>query len=381
MMGRHFAAVAARWGELVNPVGRPEIVAVCNRSEEPLRWFRERLPEGTRYANDYRAVLEDRDVEAVYIAVPHAMHEEVAVAAIEAGKHVLIEKPAGIDRNAAEAILAASRRHPSVFVRCASQFPFFPAAQRIARLIEGGAFGTIVEAQTGLLHSSDLDQNKPINWKRTVAANGEYGVLGDLGMHACHLPLRAGWRPRNVRAVMSNVFTERRNAQGRTVPCDTWDHATLLIDAEDAARGGQRFPWTLRTSRIAAGSRNAWYVEILGTRGGARYSTASPNRFELLEYQGGAEQSWRTIEAGYETAFPTITGPIFEFGFNDALPQMWAAYVTELLDAACAPATARCLTLNEAVAAHALFDAALASQRHGTVIDVDYRGKSTTNSR
>jgi len=105
-----------------------------------------------------------------------------------------------------QAILAASQRQPNVFVRCASQFPFFPAAQRIARLIEGGAFGTIVEAQTGLLHSSDLDQNKPINWKRTVAANGEYGVLGDLGMHACHLPLRAGWRPRNVRAVMSNAF-------------------------------------------------------------------------------------------------------------------------------------------------------------------------------
>jgi predicted dehydrogenase len=126
----------------------------------------------------------------------------------------------------------------------------------------------------------------------------------------------------------------------------------------------------VRTSRIAAGSRNAWYVEILGTRGGARYSTSSPNRFELLEYQGGAEQSWRTIEAGYETAYPTITGPIFEFGFNDALLQMWAAYVAELLDATRAPETARCLTLDEAVAAHALFDAALVSQRQSATIDV-----------
>src|SRR6476620_11271790 len=57
MMGRHFAATAARWGELSQPVARPEIVAVCNRSRGPLRWFEERLPNVTQFVDDYRSVL------------------------------------------------------------------------------------------------------------------------------------------------------------------------------------------------------------------------------------------------------------------------------------------------------------------------------------
>ena len=56
--------------------------------------------------------------------------------------------------------------------------------------------GQIIEANTGFLHSSDLDPSKPINWKRMTEFNGEYGVLGDLGLHALHVPYRAGWRPR-----------------------------------------------------------------------------------------------------------------------------------------------------------------------------------------
>jgi predicted dehydrogenase len=258
-----------------------------------------------------------------------------------------------------------------VFVRCASQFPFFPAAQRIARMLNDGAFGPIVELQTGLLHGSDLDPDKPINWKRTVAANGEYGVLGDLGMHACHLPLRAGWQPRSVRAVLSKIFTQRPDAHGQSVPCDTWDHATLLIETDDSAGSG-RFPWTLRTSRIAAGSRNDGYIDVMGLRGAARYSTASPNRLELYEHTpGAAERGWCAVEVGSETTYPTITGRIFEFGFNDALLQMWAAFLSELLDGpTVAPPAARCLTMDEAVQAHAIFAAALESQRRGATVEI-----------
>ena len=87
---------------------------------------------------------------------------------------------------------------------------------------------------------------------------------------------------------------------------------------------------TLKMQRIAPGQKNSWYIEILGTQTSVRFSTRDPKRLELLEYTGG-EPVWGQVQMGYETAFQTITGAIFEFGFSDAILQMWAAFLHELV--------------------------------------------------
>ena len=284
MMGREFASAAARWLHLPEMTVRPEIVAICNRTlgMPKVDWFRDNIPTVRQVTSDYRELLRNPEVDAVYIAVPHNLHEEFYIAALEAGKHLMGEKPFGIDLRANEAILAAVENHPDCFVRCASQFIFFPAAQRIGRMIEAGAFGRIIEVNAGFLHCSDLDPNKPINWKRMLEFNGEYGVMGDLGPHACTIPLRAGWVPRNVRAVLSNIVTERPDGKGGMVPCETWDNASLLCEAHDPA-SGSTFPFYLKTQRISPGERNNWYIEIYGTRASAKYSLAQANTLELLD--------------------------------------------------------------------------------------------------
>lgn len=369
LMGKEFASAAARWGHLVDPVARPEIVSVCNRSDKPFAWFKSAVPGATQYTHDYCEVLANKEIDAVYIALPHHLHAEVYVAAIKAGKHVMGEKPFGIDLDANSVILSASKGKPGVFVRCVSQFPFFPAVQRIGKLIESGAFGRIIEVQTGFLHSSDLDPNKPINWKRQIEFNGEYGVMGDLGMHACHVPLRAGWKPKSVRAVLNNIVTRRPDGTGNLVPCETWDNATLLIETKNPVGVGETFPWTLRTARISPGEKNSWYVEILGTQASARFNTANPKTLQLLEYTGG-EQTWRHIQTGSETAYPVITGPIFEFGFTDAILQMWAAFLHELESGTVPAPFAGCVTPDDVATSHRIFTAALQSQSQGTTVSV-----------
>ncbi len=196
-------------GTLAEDGLRPEIVAICDTNPALLPWYTEHFPSIRLATPDYHALLDNAEVEAVYCAVPHHLHREVYCNAIAAGKHLMGEKPFGIDRSANDAILACIARHPQVFVRCSSEFPFFPAVQRIGRMIEAGAFGRIIEVDAAFLHSSDLDPQKPLNWKRMVQFNGEYGCLGDLGMHVCHVPFRAGWIPRTVRAVLSNIVAER----------------------------------------------------------------------------------------------------------------------------------------------------------------------------
>ena len=369
LMGREFASAAARWCHLTDIDVRPEIVAVSNRSRERFAWFTERFGSIAQVTQDYRELLANDRVEAVYVAVPHHLHEEIYTAAIRSGKHLMGEKPFGIDKAANEAILRAAGEHPEVFVRCSSQFPFFPAVQRVGRMIDSGALGRIIELSTGLLHSSDLDPNKPINWKRIVEFNGRYGVMGDLGMHACHVPFRAGWEPRDVRAVLSNIVTERPDAEGRICPCQTWDNAILLCRMHDPTTQTE-FPWTFKTQRIAPGQTNTWYLEILGTKASVRFSTRDPKRLELLEYDGG-EQVWGQVEVGYGGAFPTITGAIFEFGFTDAILQMWAAFLHELAHGSPPARFAGCATPQEAALSHRLFTAALQSQDTGRTVPVE----------
>jgi predicted dehydrogenase len=365
LMGREFASAAARWCHLRQAQARPEIVAVCNRRPAAFDWFRAHFPAIRQFTSDYRELLANPAVESVYMALPHHLHQEVCCAALAAGKHLMAEKPVGMDLAANRAILESAAAQPALCVRCASQWIFFPAVQRLADHLEKGAFGRIIEANAGFLHSSDLDPNKPINWKRQIESNGEYGVLGDLGLHVCALPFRAGWQPRNVRAVLSKIVRERPDGQGGRAPCLTWDNGTLLCETVDPADGAE-FPMTLKMQRIAPGQRNTFYLEVLGTKGSARFSTRQPQQLEWLEYAGG-EQVWGCVGTGHETAFPTITGPLFEFGFPDAILQMWAAFLHELVEGRPLRRFAACATLEEAALSHRLFTAALASHRNRTV--------------
>ena len=369
LMGREIASAVARWCHLEDTGVRPVITALCGRTLPPARvaWFREHFPSIHLVTADHRELAASADVDAVYCAVPHHLHAGMYTDVLRAGKHLLGEKPFGIDQAANTAILAAIRERPDLLVRCSSEFPFFPAVQRIFALAESGAFGRVIEVNTGFLHSSDLDPAKPINWKRTRAANGDYGVMGDLGMHVCHVPFRIGWKPRNVRAVLSNIVTERPDGKGGRAPCDTWDNATLLCEAED--REGVRFPWTLRTQRIAPGQKNTWYVEIAGTKASARFSTKNPKRLELLTYAGG-EQAWQEIDVGYSGAFKAVSGEIFEFGFPDAMLQMTAAYLHELAHGRPLRPSAGCVTPEETALSHRLFTASLRSQELGTMEQV-----------
>lgn len=367
LMGREFGSAAARWCHLDDMDVRPEIVAVCDTNEKLTAWFKGNFSSVRQVTKDYTELLANPDVDAVYIAVPHNLHAEFYCAAIETGKHLMGEKPFGIDKEANDKISQCIRQHPDVFVRCSSESPFFPAMQRIGTMIESGAFGRIIEVNSGFLHCSDMDVNKPINWKRLLKFNGEYGCMGDLGMHACHMPFRAGWLPKDVHAILSNIVPERPDGKGGMAECETWDNATLLCTAADA--DGNDFPLTIKTQRISPGNKNTWYLEILGTKTSARWSSKQINTLEVLEYTGGA-QAWQVIDMGHEMAYKSLTGGIFEAGFSDSILQMWAAFLYELEHGKPPSSFAGCVTPEEVALSHSLFTAALQSQQDESTVTV-----------
>ena len=179
------------------------------------------------------------------------------------------------------------------------------------------------------------------------------------------MPFRAGWLPTDVRAVLSNIVPERPDGKGGMACCETWDNATLLCTA--SGPDGNPFPMTIKTQRIAPGHKNTWYLEILGTKGSARWSSKQINTLEVMEYSGG-EQAWQVIDMGHEMAHKSITGGIFEAGFSDSILQMWAAFLTELAHGKPLSRFSGCVTPEEAALSHRLFTAALTSQREGSTV-------------
>jgi len=357
-MGREFASAAARWMHLLGDIPRPEIVAVCDVSKDGRAWFVQNVSTVKYEYTNYSELIENPEVEAVYCAVPHHLHEQIYIDVIKAGKHLMGEKPFGIDEKANTAILAELDRHPDVFVRCASEFPYFPAMQVMIKWIREGKFGKILKLHAGFNHSSDMDRDKPINWKRQVKCNGEYGCIGDLGIHTQHIPFRMGYVPGSVFASLQNHITTRPDGKGGVADCDTWDNAMLLckVDAD-----GESFPLILETNRMAPGDTNNWFFEIYGMENSAKFTTCKPDVFTYT-HSWGKEQAWADVHVGYKPLFPTVTGGIFEFGFTDGIVQMWAAFMSELdgRDVAFG-----CFTPAETALSHRLSTAALLSQKTG----------------
>ena len=361
LMGRELAGVCGRWSALVDHPALPEVVAVADPNPTARDWFR-RVSSVETFADSWQPLLDDASIDVLYLAVPHHLHEELYIAAARAGKDFLAEKPFGIDSAAAERI-ASTIDGSGTFVRVSSEFPFYPGAQRAYAYAASGALGDILDVRSQFAHSSDLDRSKPINWKRQVETCGAIGVMGDLGLHVAHLPLRLGYQPETVYAMLDNVVARRPGPDGTAVPCDTWDNALLACrvptSQDDAAR---RFSMLWETRRIAPGQMNTWSFEALGMEGGVRFSTRTPATLQRFVMRDG-EQVWEEIQPGNASAWPTITGGIFEFGFTDALLQMWASYLAERVGAL--GDRFGTATVDEALEAHRVFDAAVRSDASG----------------
>lgn len=367
LMGREFASAVARWCHLLTEGPIPIITGICDVNEELWQWYTDHFPGIAIKTTDYKDLITSDRIDAIYCAVPHNLHEQLYCDIISARKHLLGEKPFGIDKSANENILKTIRANPDVVVRCSSEFPYFPACQKLIKWVREGHCGRLMEVRAGFHHSSDMDLNKPLNWKRMVGINGEYGCMGDLGMHTLHIPFRMGWKPTSVYADLQNIAETRPDGKGNTVACETWDNATLTCKCTDSETS-RDFTMLIETKRMAPGATNNWFIEVYGTEGSAKFSSHDPKAFEYLS-TGGKEQGWTRLDIGSQSAIPSITGGIFEFGFSDAFQQMIGAFMHELANKKSEHPFGN-VTPAETRWSHELLTAALESHKSGKRISV-----------
>jgi predicted dehydrogenase len=156
---------------------------------------------GAAVYDDYRTMLEAADIDAVDICLPHHLHRDAIVAAAEAGKHVLCEKPLCLTAEEA-ADVSAAVESSGITVMCAHNQLFLPAVARAKAIIQAGTLGTVYEVRTTDSFFNDFTPES-MGWRASMATSGG-GELIDTGYHPTYLLLHlAGGVPTEAAAMLS----------------------------------------------------------------------------------------------------------------------------------------------------------------------------------
>jgi predicted dehydrogenase len=245
-------------------LGLAELVAICDPSEASLHAAGDRFGVAERYA-DYRELIRRDDVDVVTIATPNSSHEEISVAALAAGKHVLCEKPLALSYAGARRMEEAARRagkKTSVNFR----YRWVPSARYMKELVESGEVGDVHQLFMNYFNAAVQDPGQPIRWRQTRAEGG--GILADIGSHMIDL---AHWLVGPVGRVYAHrrTFTPERATEGAEGPgrmsVDVDDAATCLLEFASGATGA------INASGMALGRVNHQRVELYGTKAGVVY--------------------------------------------------------------------------------------------------------------
>ena len=260
----------------VDPV--PRMRAICGRDEEAVKDAATALGwEG--YETDYRLLLERDDIGLVDVVTPGNTHHEIAIAALEAGKHVLCEKPLANSLEKAREMLEAARRAGAVNVVCFN-YRRAPAVQLAKKLVDEGRLGEIRHWRAAYLQDFILDPELPLIWRFQKEVAGS-GALGDLGAHLIDLAHFLVGPITEVVGTAETFIKERPlegdpSSDGRqmgTVTVD--DAAAFLARFENGAMG------TFEVTRLAPGRKNRNSFEINGSKGSVAFDLERMNELEV----------------------------------------------------------------------------------------------------
>ena len=242
-------------------------------------------------ATDWRAVIARDDIHIVDICAPGWMHAEIAIAALEAGKHVLVEKPLANTLAEAEAMAAAAKAARADGVQSMIGFNYrrVPALALARELIAEGRLGTVRQVRAAYLQDWLVDAESPMTWRLNKETAGS-GALGDIASHTIDQVLfLLADRVTDVSGRL-RTFVDRRPGAGglERVTVDDAAWATLSLASGAIA--------SVEVSRVAAGQKNSLKLEVYGDRGAIVFDLENLNELQFLDATAPVrEQGFRRI--------------------------------------------------------------------------------------
>ena len=262
----------------------PELVALGGRNEAAVAEAAGRYGF-ERFETDWRAIVADPRIELFDNLAPNNLHAEPTIAAAEAGKHVVCEKPLG--RTAAES-LEIWRRVAATGVKhlCAFNYRFVPAVRLAREMLEAGELGEIHHFRGAYLQDWIVDPAAPVSW-RLVGDEAGSGALGDIGTHVIDLARYLVGEIATVSAITKTFVSDR---PGGTVTVD--DAFESAVEFESGAVG------TIEASRFAVGRKNGLRWEINGSKGSMAFDLERLNELQVHlpgSTPGARTQGFRTV--------------------------------------------------------------------------------------
>jgi predicted dehydrogenase len=229
-------------------------------------------------ATDWRQVLERDDIHIVDICAPGWMHAEIAIAALEAGKHVLVEKPLANTLAEAELMTAAAAKARARGVQSMIGFNYrrVPALALAKELIAEGRLGTVRHVRASYLQDWLADPGSPMTWRLRKETAGS-GALGDIASHAIDQVLfLLGDTVTEVSGRLHTFVNQRPGADGpEHVTVDDAAWATLTLASGAIA--------SVEVSRMATGRKNSLALEIYGDKGSLLFDLENLNELGFLD--------------------------------------------------------------------------------------------------
>ena len=263
----------------------PRLVSIAGRNEEAVAEAARRYGfEG--YVTDWRELVQDERIALFDNSGPNNLHTEPSIAAAEAGKHVICEKPLGRDANesheAWQRVDAAGVKH-----MCAFNYRFVPAVRLARQMIEAGELGEIFHFRGRYLQEWAVDPDSPIVWRMSKEAAGS-GALGDLGAHVIDLARYLLAQEVTTVSALTRTFIESR--EGTKVDVD--DAIEAAVEFSGGALG------TLEASRFCPGRRNGLSFEINGSKGSIAFNLERLNELDVYltgSEPGASAQGFRSV--------------------------------------------------------------------------------------
>ena len=290
-MGRAHSQAWRTVGHVFDLPLTPRMAAICGRDAAAVAAAAGRLGWPAT-ETDWKRLIERDDVDLVDVCTPGSSHAEISIAALEAGKHVLCEKPLANTVEEARAMAAAAARAATGGVRAMTGFNFrrVPAVALARELVAAGRLGAIRHVRGAYLGNHLLDPEIPLLWRLQVEHAGT-GALGDLGAHAVDLAqYLAGDQIAGVSALTETFVRERPLADGSGArgPVTVDDAALFIARFAGGALG------SFEATRFATGHTEGLRVELNGELGSIIWDLGTFNELHLFDATGDpATQGFR----------------------------------------------------------------------------------------
>jgi len=287
-MGRAHANAWRQVSRFFDCPFEPVLEVVCGRNVGPLAEAAGKL--GFReYNSSWESVVVRDDVQIVDICTPGDSHEAIALAAADAGKTVLCEKPLANSLASAERMWAAVQRAGVVHMLC-HNYRRLPAVALARRILEQGRIGEVRHFRGTYLQDWIADPAAPLGWRMQQARAGS-GALGDIASHSLDLARYLVGEVTELCGLLETFIPERPLPDGKgRGAVDVDDAALALLRFENGAIG------SVEATRFAPGRKNQNRFEINGERGSLVFDLERMNEVELY-VEEGAESGFRTILA------------------------------------------------------------------------------------